>query len=81
MNQSPWRSYPDFHLHSGYAEFPQEHRHSNGRIPFTMMQVESSPHAFVDPAISDTLIALPLSVESQCRWSWTIRDRKVTRAA
>lgn len=82
MNSS-FESYSDFFKNTecGYRNFAQEHRKSSGKTPFHMLLVESQPHNFIDPALNDTLLILPTSVEAQCNWSWTINDRKVKTKA
>ncbi|WEL57540.1 AraC family transcriptional regulator [Pseudomonas kermanshahensis] len=82
MNSS-FDSYSDFFRNTecGYRNFAQEHRKSQGRAPFSMLLVESQPHNYIDPALNDTLLILPTSVESQCNWNWTINDRKVKTKA
>jgi AraC-like DNA-binding protein len=71
-----WQSYADFYLRSGYGGFPQVHRQSAGQLPFNMIQVDQGPHTFRDPAIGETVLALPLSVAGRCNWRWTIGGRK-----
>ncbi|WP_321965026.1 AraC family transcriptional regulator [Paraburkholderia sp. J7] len=74
-----WSSYAQFHQMSEYGRFAQEHRRSVGRIPFQMLTVESCPHNFVDPELGETLLALPLTVERGCNWTWHINGRSVTQ--
>lgn len=74
--QEMWRDYSEFYRSSGYASFPQEHRRSIGRLGFRMIQVEQGPHNFRDPVLPETIIALPLAVEKQCNWSWTMGDTR-----
>lgn len=69
-----WRDYSEFYRGSGYASFPQEHRRSLGRLGFRMILVEQGPHNFRDPIFPETILALPLAVEKQCNWSWTMGD-------
>lgn len=76
-----WGTYTEFYQGSGYAQFPQEHRRSRGRLPFSMFIVEQGPHNFRDPAVPETVIALPLAVEGICNWSWWIGDERITREA
>lgn len=82
MNNS-FESYPDFFKNAecGYRDFAQEHRRSEGRVPFNMILADQQPHNYMDPALNDTLLILPLSVEAQCNWNWTIKDRKVKSKA
>jgi AraC family transcriptional regulator len=70
-----WRNYADYYRRSGYGAFPQEHRQSIGRLPFHMIHVEQGPHNFSDPAVSETVLALPLAVPTECNWRWTIDGR------
>ncbi|BCG04212.1 hypothetical protein PPGU19_087800 (plasmid) [Paraburkholderia sp. PGU19] len=44
-----------------------------------MLTVESRPHNYVDPALGETLLALPLTVENDCSWTWHINGRSVTQ--
>lgn len=74
MSDVMWRNYSEFYQRSGYGNFPQEHRGSKGRLEFRMILVEQGPHDFVDPALPETLIALPLSVERDCNWGWTMGE-------
>ncbi len=67
-----WQSYAEFYRRSQYGSFPQEHRRSVGRLPFTMIDVEQGPHRFSDPQVSETVLALPLSVSNGSKWNWTI---------
>lgn len=67
-----WRNYADFYQRSEYGAFPQEHRQSAGRLPFTMIDVEQAPHNFSDPRVSETVVALPLWVRNGHNWRWTI---------
>jgi AraC family transcriptional regulator len=71
-----WQSYADFYLRSGYGGFPQVHRQSGGRLPFNLIQVDQGPHNFRDPAIGETVVALPLAVPGECNWRWTIDGRR-----
>lgn len=82
MNSS-FDSYSDFFRNTecGYRNFAQEHRKSSGKAHFNMLLVESQPHNYMDPALNDTLLILPTTVETQCNWSWTINDRKVKTKA
>ncbi|MFB9125806.1 helix-turn-helix domain-containing protein [Paraburkholderia dipogonis] len=79
MRQQEWSSYAQFHQMSEYRRFRQEHRRAAGRIPFQMLTVESLPHRYVDPELGETLLALPLAVEKDCRWTWRINNRSVTQ--
>ncbi|MEE3662243.1 AraC family transcriptional regulator [Brenneria sp. g21c3] len=40
-----------------------------------MIRVEQGAHNFIDPPLDETILALPLLVESQCNWLWTINGR------
>lgn len=71
-----WRDYSDFYRGSGYASFPQEHRKSVGRLGFRMIQVDQGPHNFIDPMLPETILTLPLAVENDCNWSWTIGENR-----
>jgi AraC family transcriptional regulator len=71
-----WRDYSDFYKGSGYASFPQEHRRSLGKLGFRMILVEQGPHNFCDPMFPETIVALPLAVETQCNWSWSMGDMR-----
>jgi AraC family transcriptional regulator len=70
-----WNNYSEFYRNSGYARFPQEHRHSVGRLDFSMIMVEQGPHNFCDPNVPETILALPLAVENQCNWAWKMGER------
>jgi AraC family transcriptional regulator len=74
MSDIMWRNYSEFYQGSGYGKFPQEHRGSKGRLGFRMILVEQGPHDFVDPVLPETLLALPLAVERDCNWGWTIGE-------
>lgn len=74
MSDVVWQNYSEFYQRSGYGSFPQEHRSSKGRLEFRMILVEQGPHDFVDPALPETLLALPLTVERDCNWGWTIGE-------
>lgn len=76
MQTSAWSNYSEFHQRSGYGRFPQEHRMSHGRLAYRMFRVEQNPHSFTDPSLNETLLALPLEVEAQCSWGWSIHGRK-----
>ncbi|RFQ06010.1 AraC family transcriptional regulator [Pseudomonas putida] len=82
MNSS-FESYSDFFKNAecGYRDFAQEHRKSRCRASFNMILADQKPHNFIDPALNDTLLILPLAVETQCNWNWTINDRKVKSKA
>jgi len=69
-----WRGYADFYQSSPYAVFPQQHRVSPGRLPFTMIEVEQADHDFPDPSVSDTILALPLEVSSGNAWAWDMGE-------
>ena len=68
--EARWSGYAEFYRTSGYAAFPQEHRRSPGRLPFRMIAVEQGAHAFTDPAVPETVLALPLRVSGDCTWCW-----------
>ena len=76
-----WNSYADFYRSSGYGRFPQEHRQSTGRLSVRMIHVEQGPHNFTDPSVSETVLALPLAVHSECNWRWTIQGRSYSSIA
>ena len=67
-----WNSYSDFYRESSYRRFPQEHRASKGKLPFRMIRVEQGSHSTIDPHVSETVIALPLTVGNACDISWRI---------
>jgi AraC family transcriptional regulator len=69
-NRNGWTGYADFYKSSSYATFPQEHRHSPGRLSFHMIMVDQGAHDFLDPAVPETILALPLSASRDCTWSW-----------
>jgi AraC family transcriptional regulator len=81
MSDVVWSSYSDFYQRSRYSIFPQEHRRSQGRLVFRMILVDQGPHNFSDPVLSETVLALPLSVERQCNWGWTIGERRFRQKA
>lgn len=81
MSDVMWSSYSDFYKGSGYAVFPQEHRRSRGRLNFRMILVDQGPHNFIDPILPETILALPLSVEKQCNWGWTMEGRRYRQKA
>lgn len=64
--------YGSFYSTSGYATFPQEHRHSVGRYPFSMITVDQGPHTNSDPNVSDTVVCLPLTSTDACSWGWNM---------
>jgi AraC family transcriptional regulator len=66
--------YGKFYATSGYAAFPQEHRHAVGKLPFSMIMVDQQPHSFSDPSVSETILALPLTASERCAWSWNMDD-------
>ena len=74
MSDVVWSNYSDFYKGSRYNIFPQEHRRSQGRLNFRMIFVDQGPHDFVDPVLPETIIALPLAVEDQCHWGWTMGE-------
>lgn len=76
MSGVMWSNYSEFYQRSGYGSFPQEHRDSQGRLVFRMILVEQGPHDFIDPVLPETLLALPLVVERDCNWGWTIGERR-----
>lgn len=69
-----WSRYADFYRKSPYSMFPQEHRDSPGRLPFHMMVVDQKDHDFSDPAVPETILALPLSAQDQNTWAWDFGD-------
>ncbi|MDB5522332.1 MAG: hypothetical protein JWM58_95 [Rhizobium sp.] len=71
-----WRNYSEFYKGSGYSMFPQEHRHSVGRLDFRMIMVDQGPHSFSDPKLPETILALPLAVANHCNWAWTMGERR-----
>ena len=75
MTNYQWSSYSDFYLGSAYAAFPQEHRRSCGQYPFLMVQSQQSPHNFSDPALPETLVALPICVEKESAWVWSMNGK------
>ncbi|MCL2895071.1 helix-turn-helix domain-containing protein [Brenneria tiliae] len=79
MRNDTWSTYSEFYRKSGYSSFSQQHRESKGKFPFRMILVEQNAHNFTDPALEETIIALPLKTERNCRWSWSINDRNYTR--
>lgn len=46
-----------------------------------MIHVEQGPHNFTDPSVSETVLALPLAVHSECNWRWTIQGRSYSSIA
>ncbi|MGP2490278.1 helix-turn-helix domain-containing protein [Mesorhizobium sp. PUT5] len=76
MSNIEWGNYSDFYRGSGYGTFPQEHRRPGGRLAFRMILVEQGPHDFVDPAFAETILALPLEVQNDCNWGWTIGEHR-----
>lgn len=76
-----WSSYSDFYQRSPYSIFPQEHRRSQGRLDFRMILVDQGPHNFSDPVLSETIIALPLQVDTQCNWGWSFGERRFRQIA
>ncbi|MCW2106579.1 UNVERIFIED_ORG: AraC family transcriptional regulator [Rahnella aquatilis] len=78
-----WSNYAEFYKRSGYSAFPQEHRTSRGRLPFRMIHVEQNAHNFTDPSLPEYIIGLPLRVEQNCIWEWSIHNnsyRQISRA-
>lgn len=71
-----WTNYSDFYQNSGYGLFPQEHRAAPGRLGFRMIKVDQGPHAFRDPTFPETILALPLEVESHCNVFWSMDGRR-----
>jgi len=76
MSDNQWSSYSDFYLGSPYSAFPQEHRQSRGKFPFLMVQSQQTPHNFSDPALPETLIALPLSIEKEGDLIWSMNGKR-----
>tara|TARA_R110000787_G_scaffold133762_1_gene246182 strand:- start:2229 stop:3125 length:897 start_codon:yes stop_codon:yes gene_type:complete len=76
-----WNSYAEFYRSSDYGRFPQEHRQATGRLAARMIYVEQGPHSFSDPSVSETILALPLTVESGCSWRWKIHGRSYSALA
>ncbi len=74
--------YAYFYRHSGYGAFPQEHRRQNGRWPFEMIQITQGAHDFSDPAVDETVIAMPLTSSART-WAWNMGSgwRSETAAA
>lgn len=81
MPETSWSSYADFYRRSPYGVFPQEHRRSPGQLPCQMILVEQGPHAFSDPELSETVLALPLAVPGRCRWAWRIGAHRQAQQA
>ncbi len=75
MCSQNWSGYGDFLKQSAYAAFPQEHRESKGTLPFLMVHSQQRAHNFTDPAVSESLIALPLHADSHCVWEWSINGQ------
>lgn len=75
MSNPQWSNYSEFYQRSEYASFLQEHRVSNGQLPFRMILVQQSSHNFCDPALPESIIALPLEVEPGCSWNWEINNK------
>ena len=71
-----WGKYADFYKESGYSAFPQEHRHSLGEHCFDLIRVKQGAHTFSDPAVDETILALPTNVEKGCTWAWQIANRQ-----
>lgn len=65
------RGYAYFYKNSGYGSFPQEHRQQNGRCPFEMIQIAQGAHEFSDPAVAETVIAMPLTSAART-WAWNM---------
>lgn len=81
MSQKYWPSYADFYRGSGYSVFRQEHRRSDGTGRFAMIMVDQQPHSFCDPAVGETLIAVPLSSDRDYIWRWRLEGREFAREA
>ncbi len=73
-NDSRRKGYSDFYKTSGYAAFPQEHRHVRGRLQCQMISVEQGAHDFCDPALPETILGLTLTAAANCTWSWNFGD-------
>jgi AraC family transcriptional regulator len=73
MLHSIWKTYSEFYRGSKYGKFPQEHRDSQGHLQFRMILSSQGPHDFVDPVLAETVLSLPLSVDSNCNWVGTYR--------
>jgi AraC family transcriptional regulator len=69
-----WTSYADFYQASPYAAFSQAHRSSRSRLPFHMITVEQTDHAFSDPIVPETIVATPLSATPGNSWNWNLGD-------
>lgn len=67
-----WTRYADFARGSAYSIFPQEHRDSRGRLPFHMMVVDLEDHDFSDPAVPETILAVPLTAQAGNTWAWNL---------
>lgn len=76
-----WNSYAEFYRRSDYGRFPQEHRQATGQLSARMIYVEQGPHSYTDPSVSETILALPLTVEAGCSWRWKIHGRSYSAAA
>lgn len=81
MTDRPWRSYAEFYQRSGYSGFRQEHRRSDGGNRFAMIMVDQQPHSFRDPAVGETIIAIPLSSDRDYIWRWRLEGRDFAREA
>lgn len=81
MTDRHWRSYAEFYQRSGYSDFRQEHRRSDGSDRFAMIMVDQQPHSFRDPAVRETLIAIPLSSDRDYIWRWRLEGRDFAREA
>ncbi|MEO3388782.1 AraC family transcriptional regulator [Mesorhizobium sp. CAU 1741] len=81
MTDPHWRNYADFYRRSGYSGFRQEHRHSSGVNRFAMIMVDQQPHSFHDPAVGETIIAIPLSSDRDYIWRWRLDGQDFAREA
>lgn len=77
--RQPWDSYASFYRQSGYARFAQEHRQSRGPGAISMIMVDQGPHAYHDPAVEETLIAIPLSTDRDYTWEWRLGGQTFAR--
>jgi AraC family transcriptional regulator len=76
MPTQVWDKYAEFYKQSNYGIFPQEHRRSLGKHAYDLISVEQGAHKFTDPEVDETILALPISVEKGCTWSWRITGRQ-----
>ncbi|WP_048649447.1 AraC family transcriptional regulator [Nitratireductor soli] len=81
MEDRHWRNYAEFYQRSGYSSFQQEHRHSEGCNRFAMIMVDQLPHSFCDPAVGETIIAIPLTSDRDYVWRWRLEGRDFAREA